>query len=154
MCEHCNCGGKIPDEHPLQREEKTFHDEILKCLNVFSGKITECRSHAGRESSEKLLSVFVALKSRVEHLAASISAEISHKYRLGAVKDSDLEKIQGIDQRLKTIIDECGNDISNFSCSGSANFASFNEKVNAHIREFEHLYAERAKILRLYRIYG
>lgn len=100
------------------------------------GKIAECRTHAAGENSEKLLSVFVALKSRVEHLAASISAEISHKYRLGAVKDSDMEKIHVIDHRLKDIIGECGNDISNLSCSSSANFASFNEKLNAHMREF------------------
>ncbi len=153
MCEQCNCGEKKPYEHPLQTEEKAFHDEILKCLDVFNGKITTCRSRAETES-EKLISVFVALKSRVEHLASSIAAEISHKYRLESVKKEDMDRIHTIDQRLKAIIGECGNDISNFSCSGTENFALFNEKAHAHIREFENLYAERAKILRLYRIYG
>ncbi len=140
--------------HPLQKEERQFHDEVLRCLDILSRKIEGCRSVADRSGRDKILSMMVAFQSRVKHIAESIGSEIERKYRLDPVKDKDMARISEIDRAIKSIIQECGADLSAFSCSTAEELADFNEKVNAHIREFEKLYEERKKILRLYRIYG
>ncbi len=140
--------------HPLLKEERQFHDEVLRCLNVLSGKIEGCGSAADRSGRDKILSMMVAFQSRVKRIAETIGSEIERKYRLDPVKDQDMARVSEIDRAIKSIIQECGDDLSAFSCSTGEELAVFNEKVNAHMREFEKLYDERKKILRLYRIYG
>ena len=141
-------------EHPLQKEERVFHGEVLKCLGVLSGKIENCRSDADRSGRDKFLSMMVTLRSRVEHIASSISSEIERKYKLGPVDGKDMARIQEIDGKVKSIIEECGRALGEVSCASVETLAGFNETVNAHMREFEKLYGERGKILRLYRVYG
>ncbi len=141
-------------EQVLRKEEQRFHDEVLKCLDTLSGKIEECRTGAERSGREKLFTMMVSLRSRVETIANSISSEIQRKYSLDPVKDGDLARIGEIDGKIMKIIEECGLALSGFSCSSAERLSEFNENVNAHMREFDRLYGERSKILRLYRVYG
>lgn len=154
MADNDSRGGGADTLHPLQKEEREFHAEVLKCFDVLSGKIESCRSGAEQSGRDKLLSMMVALRSRVKHIADSIGSEIERKYRLDPVKAQDLARIGEIDAGIKTIIQDCGNALGAFSCSTTEELADFNEKVNAHMREFEKLYGERGKIIRLYRVYG
>ncbi len=153
MCEQCNCGAS-QTEHPLQKEERTFHAEVLGCLATLSKKIEDCKSDADHSGRDKFLSMMVSLKSRVEHIASSISSEIERKYKLGPVAEKDLARIREIDEAIKSIIAGCGNTLEHVSCASVETLAGFNETVQAHMREFEKLYGERGKILRMYRIYG
>ena len=155
MCEQCNCGsGGSANEHPLQKEERRFHDEVLKCIDVLSEKIENCRSGAERTGKDKLLSMMITLRSRVENIAKSISSEIERKYRLDPVAEKDMKRIDEIDVNIKSIIADCGKSLGDFSCTSIESLAEFNENINSHMREFEKLYGERAKLLRLYRVYG
>ncbi len=146
--------GNATAEHPLRREERVFHDEVLKCLNVLSGKIEECRSDAIRTGRERYLVLMVGLRGRVENIVKSISSEMEGKYRLGKVEGKDLERISEIDGKIKSIIEECGRALGELTCASVETVTGFNETVNAHMREFEKLYGERGKLLRLYRVYG
>jgi hypothetical protein len=154
MSEHNSRAGGTTAEHPLITEERRFHAEVLNCLETLSKKIGDCRADAEQSGRDKFLSMMVTLRSRVEHIASSISSEIERKYKLGPVAEKDMARIQEIDVTIKSIIEECGRALGEFSCASPESLAGFNETVNAHMREFEKLYGERGKILRLYRIYG
>ncbi len=155
MSEQHSSGSRISAmEHPLQQEERRFHGEVLKCLDVLSGKIEDCRTGAERTGKDKLLSMMVTLRSRVENIAKTISSEIERKYRLDPVAEKDLKRIDEIDSGIKSIIEDCGKSLGEFACTSQESLGEFNENINSHMREFEKLYGERAKILRLYRVYG
>lgn len=147
-------GSSSTAEHLLREEERQFHDEVLKCLDTLSGKIEECRTGAEKSGKEKLFTMMVSLRSRVENIAGSIASEIERKYSLNPVKENDMTRIGEIDDRIKKIIEECGTALGGFTCASVEGLSEFNENVNAHMREFDKLYGERSKILRLYRVYG